>query len=446
MARVVLENVRVDFPIYGAQHRSLRTAIFQRATGGLIRREGKYRERVVVRALSDISMTLEEGDRVGLIGHNGSGKSTLLKVIAGIYEPIAGRLMVDGVVTPLFDMMPGLDLEDTGYENLFTAGMLLGLSREKIESKIPEIEELCELGEYLALPVRTYSSGMTMRLGFALVMALEPGVLLVDEGFGTGDLRFAERVSQRVNDFFGRSSIIVLASHSDAMIRSMCNKAALLQEGQLLAFGPVDEVFDHYRDMVHTPETKPSEGRKRDPGRPLYNEEAIRDEGLAAHRSPTSGPVRFTKANAVDESGKPRWTYKSGDTVAFRFEYEVFRPVSDLGIVFQLTLHPPEPSPGYQVRGVDQPLTRIRESLSQEPLPVGYKGVAEIVLPDLPLRPCSLGFYACLGTSEGDKWYDVIDHNVNLPDLIVESDLPNRHDRTGVVTLDYKIRTETPTF
>src|ERR1700675_2689751 len=223
MASVVLQNVRVDFPIYGAQ-RSLRTAIFQRATGGLIYREGKRQERVVVRALNNVSLHLEEGDRLGLIGHNGSGKSTLLKVLAGIYEPVAGRLMVDGRVTPLFDMMPGLDVEDTGYENIFTAGMLLGIPRDQLEKKIPEIEEFCELGEYLTLPVRTYSAGMTMRLGFAIVTALDPGILLMDEGFGTGDLRFTERAAERMNDFLGRSRIVVLASHSEAMIRSICNK------------------------------------------------------------------------------------------------------------------------------------------------------------------------------------------------------------------------------
>jgi ABC-type polysaccharide/polyol phosphate transport system ATPase subunit len=250
MAKVVLENVRVDFPIYGAQ-RSLRTALVQRATGGLIQREGKNQERVVVRALTDLSLRLEEGDRLGLIGHNGSGKSTLLKVIAGIYEPIQGRVIVEGRVTPLFDMMPGLDLEDTGYENLLTAGMLLGLSRDQIAKIIPEIEKFCELGEYLTLPVRTYSDGMRARLGFALATALEPGVLLMDEGIGAGDLSFTEKAAERMNGFMARSRVIVLASHSDEMIRSMCNSAALMQEGRILAIGPVEEVLDKYHCIVH---------------------------------------------------------------------------------------------------------------------------------------------------------------------------------------------------
>jgi ABC-type polysaccharide/polyol phosphate transport system ATPase subunit len=252
MARVVLENVRVDFPIYAAQ-RSLRSAVLNRATGGLIQRRGKQQDRVVVEALAGVSMTFEEGDRIGLIGHNGSGKSTLLKVLAGIYEPIGGRLLVEGRVTPLFDMMPGLDPEDSGYENIITCGLLLGLSRYEIDSKIPDIEEFCELGEYLALPVRTYSTGMMMRLGFALVTAIDPGVLLMDEGIGAGDARFAERAEKRLDDFVGRSRILVLASHNHAMVQSMCNKAALLQSGSLVVFGPVDEVFDQYNSIIHGP-------------------------------------------------------------------------------------------------------------------------------------------------------------------------------------------------
>ncbi|PDT58074.1 hypothetical protein CO678_30240 [Bradyrhizobium diazoefficiens] len=251
MATVILENVNAHFPIYGAQQRSLRKAIFQRATGGSIEREGKNGDRVTVKALSDISLTLHDGDRVGLLGHNGAGKSTLLKLMAGIYEPVSGTIRVEGRITPLFDAMPGLDGEDTGYENIMTSGMLIGMTRQQIEAKIPEIEEFCELGEYLTLPVRTYSSGMTMRLGFALVTAFDPGVLLMDEGFGTGDQRFAERAEARMKDFIGRSRIMVLASHSDLIIRSMCNKAIIMEAGRIIASGPVNEICNQYYESVH---------------------------------------------------------------------------------------------------------------------------------------------------------------------------------------------------
>jgi ABC-type polysaccharide/polyol phosphate transport system ATPase subunit len=251
MAKVVLENVSVDFPIYATQ-RNLRTAIFQRATGGLIQRQGKNQSRVVVKALTGVSATLEDGDRLGLIGHNGCGKSTLLKVIAGIYEPIEGRLLVEGPVTPLFDMMPGLDHEDSGYENIVTAGMLLGMTRHEIESRIPQIEEFSELGEYLSLPVRTYSAGMTMRLGFALVTNLDPGILLMDEGIGVGDARFAERAERRLNEFVDRSRIIVVASHAPALIQSICNKAALMAAGRILSIGPVDDILEKYQSILHS--------------------------------------------------------------------------------------------------------------------------------------------------------------------------------------------------
>ena len=249
MATVTLENVCIDFPIYGSQ-RSLRKALFNRATGGFVRHEGRRQDHVIVKALDEVSLHLEDGDRVGLIGHNGAGKSTLLKVIAGVYEPVRGCVKVDGKITPLFDALPGLDGEDTGYENVVTAGLLLGLSRQEIQDKIPEVEEVSELGEYMALPIRTYSAGMTTRLGFALATALDPGILLMDEGIATGDARFAARVAKRMNDFIGRSRILVLASHSDQMIMSICNKGALMQSGRILRYGPVKEVIQEYTDMV----------------------------------------------------------------------------------------------------------------------------------------------------------------------------------------------------
>jgi ABC-type polysaccharide/polyol phosphate transport system ATPase subunit len=251
MTSVIIDNVSVDFPIYGAQ-RSLRKSLFERATGGLVQRgEGRHQNMFVVKALTNISLTFHEGDRVGLIGHNGAGKSTLLKVLAGVYVPIKGQVWVSGKITPLFEMMPGLDPEDTGYQNIVTMGMMLGMSRTEVEAKIHEIEKFSELGEYLNLPVRTYSAGMTARLGFAVATAIEPGILLMDEGLGAGDARFAERAAERMKQFVERSRIIVLATHSEAMLRSMCNKAALMYEGHLLSFAGVQEILDQYYAIVH---------------------------------------------------------------------------------------------------------------------------------------------------------------------------------------------------
>jgi ABC-type polysaccharide/polyol phosphate transport system ATPase subunit len=250
MTSILLEDVSVDFPIYGAE-RSFRKVLFERATGGLVQRDGRKLDRIVVKALTDISLSLTEGDRLGLVGHNGAGKSTLLRVMAGAYAPVKGRITVEGKLTPLFDVLPGLDGEDTGYQNIITAGLFFGMSRREIEAIVPDIEEFSELGEYLNLPVRTYSSGMMMRLGFAFATAMHPGILLMDEGIGAGDARFAERAVKRMEEFIGRSRIVVLASHANEMIKSLCNKAALMQSGRILAIGPVKDILAQYHELIH---------------------------------------------------------------------------------------------------------------------------------------------------------------------------------------------------
>ena len=245
MASVVVNNVTIDFPIYGSTHRSLRQTLFAR-TGGLIRREGHRHKRVVVRALDKISFQLDHGDRLGLIGHNGAGKSTLLKALAGVYWPDFGSIRIEGRISPLFVSAPGLDLEDSGYENIKTCGMFLGMNSDEIERKAPEIAEFCELGEYLELPVRTYSAGMITRLCFAIATSIDPDILLLDEGLAAGDARFAARAEDRMQALIQRTRILVLASHSDALIKGMCNKGALMEKGRILAIGPVKDILAQY--------------------------------------------------------------------------------------------------------------------------------------------------------------------------------------------------------
>jgi ABC-type polysaccharide/polyol phosphate transport system ATPase subunit len=247
MAAIVVNDVALEFPIYGMQ-RSLRRAFVERATGGLIRPKDAQHSHVCVTALTNISLELRDGDRLGLIGHNGAGKSSLLKVLAGVYEPTRGEVWVDGQITSLFDLHPGLDMEDTGHDTIITIGMLLGLRRSEIERKVPEIEKFSELGEYLSLPIRTYSTGMATRLGFSIATVVDPEILLLDEDIGASDARFTARAAARLEEFARRSAIVVLASHTDELIRTICNKAALLESGRIVRVGPVDEVLATYHD------------------------------------------------------------------------------------------------------------------------------------------------------------------------------------------------------
>lgn len=247
LASLVLDNVTVDYPVYGSK-KSFRSAI-NSTVGGLIRREGRDAQHVVVRALDQISLSIKHGDRLGIIGHNGAGKSTLLRVCAGVYEPTMGSVAIEGKVSPLFNVSPGLDPDDTGYENILTCGLFLGMSRTEVAQKVHDIEQFCELGDYLNIPVRAYSSGMLTRLCFAIATSIDPEILVLDEGLGAGDARFAEQAERRVESLVARSSIMILSSHSDALIRAMCNKAILLHSGRIEMEGTVDEVIDAYQKI-----------------------------------------------------------------------------------------------------------------------------------------------------------------------------------------------------
>lgn len=172
-----------------------------------------------------------------------------MRVCAGVYEPSQGSVRIEGKISPLFNVSPGHDHDDTGYENIITCGLFLGMTREEIVRKTPDIEKFTELGEYLSLPTKTYSAGMMTRLGFAIATAIDPEILVLDEGLGAGDARFAEKAKRRVDALIERSSILILASHSDSLIKSLCNRAVLMRSGRIVVEGAVDDVIEAYRKL-----------------------------------------------------------------------------------------------------------------------------------------------------------------------------------------------------
>ncbi len=233
MASIRLRSVSVEFPIYGTPHRSAKNVLMSAATGGRLRRDAG--DHVVVRALDAIDLDCREGDRVGLVGPNGSGKSTLLRVLAGSYEPVSGTIEVSGRVATMLSVWLGMNTEATGYENIFLRGTIMGLTRRAIEPMVDDIAAFTELGEFLDMPLRTYSSGMAMRLAFAISTCVTADIILMDEWLSVGDAAFAEKAKRRLTSLVDSAKILVLASHQPDLIREQCNRIVRLDRGRLVS-------------------------------------------------------------------------------------------------------------------------------------------------------------------------------------------------------------------
>ncbi len=242
-ARVEMQNVSVDFPIYHANARSLKRMLFNAASGRIAENQ---RHHVVVLALREVSFTLRPGDRLGLVGGNGAGKTTLLRTLAGIYEPVAGKSYVQGSIAALLDPNLGMNPELTGRENIMLRGLYAGLSKAAIAVLEEDVAAFSELGEFMDLPVRFYSSGMVVRLGFALSTAVHPQVLLMDEWFLAGDFTFMEKAKARLEKMVSKADILVLSSHMHEVILAWCNRVIWLEGGRIRADGAPEEVVAQY--------------------------------------------------------------------------------------------------------------------------------------------------------------------------------------------------------
>lgn len=250
MTYIRLKNADLDFQIHNAgTHRLLHPETISTFLGGKMRLTPT--KRIILSALRGITLDIEDGQRLGLIGHNGSGKSTLLRLLAGIYHPTRGTVERRGRISPVFNISLGMSEDFTGYENIKLGCLLFGMTPEEIEAAVSDIEDFTELGDYLNLPFRTYSDGMKTRLSFAIATAKMPEVLLLDEGIGAGDAVFQEKAQRRMRRFVDRSQILVLASHSRELVKQMCTSAVLLEQGQMVFRGGVDEAFDVYAERLH---------------------------------------------------------------------------------------------------------------------------------------------------------------------------------------------------
>jgi len=244
MPSIVVENLTIDIPVASIRARSLRTIAVAkaRAIGGKIVNDGSRIS--IVRALDQVSFTLRQGDRLGLIGSNGAGKSTLIRVLADIYAPSAGKVEREGTLIPMFDIGIGFDHEATGYENIMLRGMMMGLTRREIAARTDEIAAFSELGEYLDLPLRTYSAGMTLRLMFSIATSVAGDIILMDEWLAVGDESFRGKAQKRMLDVTGKAGILVIASHDPNTLLQHCNLGMRLEKGRVVDFGPIGTVLN----------------------------------------------------------------------------------------------------------------------------------------------------------------------------------------------------------
>lgn len=239
MPSIILRNCSLDLPIYGTINRSLKGSVMAAATGGRIAPASKHV--TVVQALKGVSLEILPGDRVGLMGHNGSGKTSLLRMLAGIYEPTSGAIQVRGKISSFINLGLGMDLEATGAENILLCGLMFGLGFDEIQKLTPSIGKFSGLGEFLDMPVRTYSSGMMMRLVFSIVTSVDAEILLMDEWLSVGDADFVVHAEQRLRELVNSASILVLASHSEEVVENLCNVIVRLEHGEVMSIERRDQ-------------------------------------------------------------------------------------------------------------------------------------------------------------------------------------------------------------
>lgn len=242
--KISLQNVCVDIPVFNSQGRSLKKTVIGIATGGKIglTETGK----TIIRSLNDINLDILPHERIGLIGHNGAGKSTLLRVLSRVYTPSSGKAIIEGKIGSLIDISLGIDGEATGIENIFLRAALLGIPKKEVERAMPEIIEFTQLGQFIEMPVRTYSTGMHMRLAFAVSTMISPDILLMDEWLSVGDEAFQHKAEERLNKLIERSNVLVIASHSRKLIERCCTRVLWLEHGRIKLDGHPDEVCPVY--------------------------------------------------------------------------------------------------------------------------------------------------------------------------------------------------------
>ncbi len=249
MSSIELSNVSLDYLVKTGSNSIKRSAVY--LLNSCFKKSTNSRASIsnsTYRALNNINLQINKGERIGLLGKNGAGKSTLLRVLAKIYKPSLGQIEINGKISNLFDVSSGMNIESTGYENIINLAIMRRISKKNALNMVKDIEEFTELREFLNSPVKTYSTGMLLKLAFAVATSIPSDIILIDEIIGTGDIHFMEKATKRLERMIDQSHILVLASHSNEIIKRFCNKVIVLDKGQIQFFGDVESGIDFYTE------------------------------------------------------------------------------------------------------------------------------------------------------------------------------------------------------
>jgi lipopolysaccharide transport system ATP-binding protein len=359
-------------------------------------------------ALEDVTFDIVENEAVGIIGSNGAGKSTLLKILSRVTSPTTGRARLRGRIGTILEVGTGFHPELTGRENIYLSGMILGMGRAEIDRRLEEIVEFAGVNKFIDTPVKRYSSGMYVRLAFAVAAHLEPDILIVDEVLAVGDVGFQKKCLAKMDDSVHREGrTIVFVSHNVQAIRALCSRAILLGNGRLIADGSVPDVLARYSAEQNT-----------------FID--TRGKSLKNRLNRTRGRVRIASCELGSRGGT--WSFFAGDAMELKIHYEVYEPIESLAVLVV-----------FASAGDGNVVTNIKEVIHPVPMGIGAKGNITISIPRIPFRPGEFALSLGLGNDDFSIFEDILDTNVDIPHITIEADEQDLFLRTGLFSIDYRV-------
>ena len=369
--------------------------------------EGKVKHRVF-KALNGINLSVNQGEVFGFIGQNGAGKSTLLKLVARVLRPTRGRILVRGHVAPLLEVGAGFHPELTGRENVYLNGAMLGFSHKEMEEKFPRIVEFSELGDFIDAPIRTYSSGMLARLGFAVATDSQPDILIVDEVLSVGDEAFQHKSFERIQSIKSLGATILFVSHAMSTIETMCQRAAWIHHGKIVSVGNANEVVDRYLGRVYDEETM----------------HLIEDSHRGFHTSEGKGSIKISQVKILNNQNSEQHIFHTGETMKLQIEYQAYQSVDSLEV--GLAIHRQD---GVHITGPNTTFDGLDIKVNP-----GFGGVVYSI-PSLPLLEGLYNITVALVNRDGNL---ILDYQDRFYSFRIENRGHNFPEKYGLMTLGGK--------